>query len=135
MGDFKIVHHSPSVEGYLDLRKEAGLSSKSVEAATAGLSNSLFSVTIFDETTLIGMGRIIGDGGAFFQLVDIAVKPDYQGKGLGKLVMKELMAYLNKHTYDGSYVSLIADEPANKLYEKFGFEYTYPKSYGMYRKY
>ncbi|MEH7883455.1 GNAT family N-acetyltransferase [Bacillus sp. JJ1609] len=135
MKDFEIMHIAPTPEEYLDLRLEAGLSSKSMEAASVGLKNSLFAVTIFSGSILVAMGRIIGDGGAFFQIVDIAVKPDQQGKGLGKLVMKELMSYLEQNTYPGSYVSLIADDPANKLYEQFGFSYTYPESHGMYRKY
>lgn len=135
MGDYKILNDSPAPEEYINLRIEAGMSGKSLEAARVGLGNSLFSVTIYDDSSLIAMGRIIGDGGAFFQIVDIAVKPAYQGRGLGKLVMREMMNYLSEHTYEGSYVSLIADEPADKLYEQFGFAYTYPKSHGMYRKY
>lgn len=135
MTDFNISYNPPRPSEYIDLRLEAGMSEKSQEAARIGLKNSLFAVTVYDESAIVAMGRIIGDGGSFFQVVDIAVKPDYQGKGLGKLVMGELMEYLDKHTYDGSYVSLIADAPANKLYEQFGFDYTYPNSYGMYRKY
>ncbi|WP_373454357.1 hypothetical protein [Cereibacter changlensis] len=27
------------------------------------------------------MGRLIGDGGCFFQIVDIAVDPSHQGQG------------------------------------------------------
>lgn len=49
--------------------------------------------------------------------------------------MKEIMSYLDENTYPGSYVSLIADDPANKLYEQFGFKYTYPRSHGMSRMY
>lgn len=135
MKDFNVMHIASSPEDYLNLRVEAGLSSKSMEAASIGLKNSLFAVTVYYDSTLVAMGRIIGDGGAFFQIVDIAVKPDQQGKGLGKLIMKELMGYLEENTYPGSYVSLIADDPANKLYEQFGFAYTYPDSHGMYRKY
>lgn len=135
MTDFNISYNPPRPSEYINLRLEAGMSEKSQEAARIGLKNSLFAVTVYDESTIVAMGRIIGDGGSFFQVVDIAVKPSYQGKGLGKLVMGELMEYLDKHTYDGSYVSLIADAPANKLYEQFGFDYTYPNSYGMYRKY
>ncbi|SFB07697.1 Acetyltransferase (GNAT) domain-containing protein [Lentibacillus halodurans] len=67
-------------------------------------------------------------------MIDIVVKSGYQGQGLGKLVMKELMNYLDKNTYSGFYVSLIADA-ANKIYEQFGFKYTYPRSHGMYRMY
>jgi ribosomal protein S18 acetylase RimI-like enzyme len=135
MTDFKVTYHPPSTLDYINLRLEAGLSAKSEEAACIGLENSLFAVTVYDHVTLVAMGRIIGDGGAFFQVVDIAVKPAYQGRGLGKLVMEELCTYLEQHTYEGSYVSLIADSPANKLYKKFGFDYTYPASLGMYRKY
>jgi ribosomal protein S18 acetylase RimI-like enzyme len=135
MKDYKVLHIPPTPEDYINLRIETGMSSKSIEGASIGLKNSLFAVSVYYGSTLAAMGRIIGDGGAFFQIVDIAVKPDDQGKGLGKLVMKELMAYLENHTYEGSYVSLIADDPANKLYEQFGFDYTYPISHGMYRKY
>lgn len=49
--------------------------------------------------------------------------------------MKELMNYLNKNTFPGSYISLIVEDPANKLYEQFGFSYTYPSSHGMYKIY
>lgn len=135
MKDFKITYDPPNAVEYINLRLEAGMSGKSLEAAKIGLKNSLFAVAVYDESTLVAMGRIIGDGGAFFQVVDIAVKPAYQGKGLGKLVLRDLMQYLDKHTYEGSYVSLIADAPANKLYEQFGFDYTFPHSYGMFRKY
>lgn len=133
--EFTVVYEPPVPIEYNDLRLEGGMSGKSHEAATVGLKNSLFAVCIYDNENLIGMGRVIGDGGAFFQIVDIVVKPSYQGRGLGKRVMKEIMNYLDKNTYPGSYVSLIADDPANKLYEQFGFEYTYPKSHGMHKMY
>lgn len=78
------------------------------------------------------MGRVIGDGGCFLQIVDIAVRPDYQGQGLGKVIMNELMDYLKRETPADAYVSLIADQPADKLYLKYGFRYTAPDSLGMY---
>lgn len=133
--DFKIIYEPPTPTEYNNIRVEGGMSGKPIEAATMGLKNSLFTVCIYHEFTLIGMGRIIGDGGAFFQIVDIVVRPSHQGKGLGKLIMKKLMEYLDQNTYSGSYVSLIAEDPANKLYEQFGFTYTYPKSHGMHRRY
>jgi GNAT superfamily N-acetyltransferase len=33
------------------------------------------------------MGRVIGDGGTTFQIVDIAVDPDYQGQGYGRVIL------------------------------------------------
>jgi ribosomal protein S18 acetylase RimI-like enzyme len=125
----------PSVDDYLRLREITGLSPKTSEAAAIGLKNSVFGVTLYNGKKAIGMGRIIGDGGCFYQIVDIAVDPDYQGRGLGKTIMNELMQYLEKHAPKSAYVSLIADLPADQLYKQFGFQYTYPKSVGMYRKF
>jgi predicted GNAT family N-acyltransferase len=59
------------------------------------------------------------------------VKPSYQGRGLGKLIMREIREFL--HTVpDKSYVSLIADGEASKLYAQYGFESVMPRSQGMF---
>ena len=78
------------------------------------------------------MGRVIGDGGTTFQIVDIAVDPDYQGQGCGRIILEQIMSYLHSVAEKGTYVSLIADYPADQLYKKFGFTSTEPKSGGMY---
>ena len=88
-------------------------------------------VILRDADKLVGMGRIIGDKGCFYHIVDIAVVPSCQGKGLGRLIMSEINTYLNQNVSKSSYVSLIADVPAYKLYERCGFEYSNPKSVGM----
>lgn len=128
-----VITEVPSAEEYVAMRVRAGLSPKDVKASEIGLKNSIYAVSIRDQSTLIGMGRIIGDGGCFYQIVDIAVDPKYQGQGLGKRIMSELTNFLESNVPKGAYVSLIADLPADKLYEKFGFNYTSPKSVGMYR--
>jgi len=122
---------TPSVEEYLHLRAVAGLSPFSKEAAMQGLKGTAFAVVIVHEDKAIGMGRLIGDGGCFFQVVDIAVDPQHQGRGLGKAIMDAIMQHVNAELPDSAYVSLIADVPANKLYEKFGFQETAPRSLGM----
>lgn len=48
------------------------------------------------------------------------------------LFWKKIMEYINSIAEKGTYVSLIASYPADKLYEKFGFKTTEPKSGGMY---
>lgn len=77
------------------------------------------------------MGRIVGDGALNFEIVDIAVDPAHQGKGLGRKVMEALIGWLNANAFKGSYVSLVADVP--ELYAKFGFESVRPESEGMAR--
>lgn len=125
----------PEAKAYCDLRVKAGMSPKSQEAARKGLPNACFTITIYDDEKLIGMGRLIGDGGTVFQIVDIAVDPDYQGQGYGRQILEKIMTYIDLVAEKGTYVSLIADYPADKLYEKFGFQSTEPKSGGMYTVY
>ncbi|MHA0856115.1 GNAT family N-acetyltransferase [Paenibacillus sp. CMAA1364] len=130
-----IIYEPPYPDEYNQLRLNAGMSARDNAGAAIGLSNSIFNVTLRQSNVLVGMGRIIGDGGCFYQIVDIAVDPFHQGKGLGRLIMSEIMNYLDKNAVKDSYVSLIAEIPADQLYKKFGFEYTQPKSVGMYKKY
>ncbi|MFE7672629.1 GNAT family N-acetyltransferase [Streptomyces albidoflavus] len=123
----------PVVDTYLRLRVVSGLSAKTREAAEAGLPNTWHGVTVLCEGEPVGMGRVIGDGGCFFQVVDICVAPEHQGQGLGKRIMGELVGELERRAPDGAYVSLIADGDARFLYEKFGFRETAPASVGMHR--
>jgi ribosomal protein S18 acetylase RimI-like enzyme len=121
----------PPVEAYRRLRVIAGLSPKTAEAAERGLPNSICAVVVERCGAAVGMGRVIGDGGLFFQIIDIAVDPAHQGKGLGKAIMTRLMEQLRARAPAGAYVSLIADGEAHRLYAQFGFAPTAPKSIGM----
>ncbi|MED7788196.1 GNAT family N-acetyltransferase [Francisella sp. 19X1-34] len=132
MNKYEVVESSPSVNDYCNLRLKAGLSPKSIAAAEIAMQNTWFGLHLKDGSKTIGMGRIIGDGGCHFQIVDIAVLPEYQGNGLGKLIMNHLMEYYKLNAFETSYLNLIADGDAKYLYEKFGFKTTAPKSIGMF---
>jgi GNAT superfamily N-acetyltransferase len=122
----------PPVSVYIDIRLRAGLSRKSVEAATIGLKNGLYSVVIYSGSTQVGIGRVIGDGGCFFEIVDVAVLPEHQKKGVGHLIMQTLMAYIYANALPTAYVSLMADHGTPKFYERYGFEASLPpKKAGM----
>lgn len=131
----EITYRIPTPEDYCNLRLEAGMSPRSLAAAKKGLAHACFTVTLYEDERLIGMGRVIGDGGTAFQIVDIAVTPTYQGNGYGKRIMKEIMTYLERVAEAGTYVSLIADYPADQLYQQFEFQNTEPESGGMYKRF
>lgn len=133
MADYTALLQVPSVEDYIRIRIEAGLSRKTLEAAEIGLKNSLFAVTVVCRGEPIGIGRVIGDGGCFFEIVDIAVLPQHQNAGVGRLIMEALMAYIHEHAPKSAYVSLTADHGTPSFYEKFGFaKAELPKAAGMY---
>ena len=131
MTDYALVERIPTIDEFCDLRRLAGLSEKSREAAARGLPNSQHAVVVEVEGVAIGMGRVIGDGGTAYQLVDIAVLPEHQGKGLGKRIVAALVDWLHANAPKSAYVSLIADGPAKDLYAQYGFAPTAPASIGM----
>jgi GNAT superfamily N-acetyltransferase len=121
----------PSLEDYRRLRVETGLSPRAPEAAARGLAGSLFALQLVHEERVVGMARVIGDGGCFFQVVDVAVDPDHQGRGLGRALMAAVLEWLASHVPETGYVSLLADVPADALYAQFGFRPTAPETVGM----
>jgi GNAT superfamily N-acetyltransferase len=131
MTDYRLVERLPTVAEYRDLRRLSGLSEKSTEAAERGLPATLFAVVIEADGGPVGMGRVIGDGGTAYQVVDIAVLPPHQGQGLGKRIVAALVDWLHATAPKSAYVSLIADGPAKDLHAQYGFEPTAPASIGM----
>jgi len=128
---YSISRETPSIEEYQRLRADAGLSRFAESAAAAGLPGTFIAVVVRHGCQAIGMGRIVGDGGLFFQLVDIAVEPGHQGNGLGKAIVAALLEMLAERLDAPAYVSLVADGAASRLYAQFGFAPVAPKSQGM----
>ena len=128
---FDLSYAVPPLDDYLRLRPLAGLSPHERASAEVGLANSCVAVTVRREGAVIGMGRVIGDGGLNFQVVDIAVDPAFHGRGLGKAIMRALMDRLAEIVPGRAYVSLIADGEAHRLYAQYGFEPVHPASQGM----
>ena len=133
--NYELKEEIPSVETYISIRLAAGLSRKSVEAASIGLPNSIFGVVVYCSDTPIGIGRIIGDGGCFFEITDMAVLPEHQRKGVGRQIMQALVQYLHTNAPSTAFISLHADHGTPEFYKKFGFKLAeLPKSSGMYMR-
>ena len=128
---YELTAETPSSEDYLRLRVAAGLSAKDPQGAVTGLANSWHSVMVRRDGELVGMGRVIGDGGLFFMVVDIAVEPAHQGRGLGKAIMAALTDRLREAAPSRAHVALIADGEAHRLYVQYGFTLTAPGGVGM----
>ena len=145
--EYVVVQGLPSPQVYHDLRKLANLTPPPAEAMADAVPKSLRNsfacfvayerkYMLDDETpqsdqAAVAMGRLLGDGALFLQLVDVAVHPDHQSRGLGKRIMESLVAYADKHA-PHAYVTLVADPMGQRLYPKYGFEDVKP-GIGMFR--
>ena len=127
----ELIERFPGADDYCRLRADAGMAPRTLDAAERGLPNTLYGVSLLLDGEVVGMGRVIGDGGCFFVVVDIAVAPALQGQGLGKRIMAALDDWLRANAPPSAVVSLAADGDAKHLYAKFGFVETTPFSVNM----
>ena len=117
----ELVERFPGVDDYRRMRALAGLSEKSQAASVRSLANTTHGVSLLRDGKVVGMGRIVGDDACFHFVVDIAVDPELQGRGLGKRIMDALDAWLRANAPPTAHVSLFADGEAKRLYAKYGF--------------
>lgn len=86
------------------------------------LKNSTYITYCEDEGVIVGLARSISDRISIHYLQDILVKPEYQGKGIGKNLLERcLKKFKNVRTH----MILTDDEDKQKLfYESLGFKNT-----------
>lgn len=130
---YRLLDGPPPVDEYLALRRAAGLSPRSRAQAVAALPGSWYAchVVHLESGLAAGMGRVIGDGGWYFHVVDMAVSPQHQRRGLGDAVLTVLLDRIRAKAPPGAYVNLLADPPGRRLYARHGFAETAPDSIGM----
>ena len=66
----------------------------------------------------VGFGRVITDFAIFAYLADIFVAPEYQGRGIGKALVRAIM---EEPRLQGLQVMLLRTRDAHGIYEQFGF--------------
>lgn len=132
MMNMHITEEVPQLKEYIDLRFDAGLPVLEESIAETALNRSLLSLLVRDGSNrLIGMGRVIGDGALYFQLVDVMAAASARDQGLEETIVSELLARLKKIAPSGAEVTVITDVPGIKLYQHAGFKLLYPERYGM----
>jgi ribosomal protein S18 acetylase RimI-like enzyme len=129
---YRLVEGPPALADYLSLRLRAGLSPKTAQQAEAALRGSWCAAHVHDVNgATVGMGRVLGDGGWYFHIADMAVLPEHQRRGIGDAILTALIVRIRQAAPPEPYISLLADEPGRKLYARHGFIPTAPDSVGM----
>lgn len=82
-----------------------------------GLLNSTTLLSAWDGDKLVGLGNALSDGHLVVYYPHLSVHPDYQGKGIGGMIMEAF-----KEIYgDFHQQVLVADGKAIDFYKKCGF--------------
>lgn len=100
-----------------EILKSVGMAHHSPERHKRAFESSYCKVFLFDQGKLVGFGRAISDGVYQAAMYDCAVIEEYQGSGLGKLIVQEILTQLKDFN-----IILYASPGKELFYEKQGFK-------------
>ena len=112
-----------NVQDYLAIRSKVGWKILLEDQGRKALENSICVAGAYDGNQLIGMGRIVGDGAVICYIQDLIVTPEYQGQGVGSLLLGHLIDYVEDLRTENSemMLCLMCAKGREKFYEKHGF--------------
>ena len=111
------------VNTYLNLRKAVDGKPFTEEQAKKAIEGSILTVVAYDEERPVGMGRIVGDGAVICYIQDLIVIPEYQGKGVGQMIMESLIDYVEELRLPDTQImlDLMCAVGRENFYKKYGF--------------
>jgi ribosomal protein S18 acetylase RimI-like enzyme len=74
--------------------KQVGMAYYALEVHQTAFENSHTAVFAYHGSRLIGFGRAISDGAYQAAVYDLAIVPEFQGKGLGRRIMQTIVSRL-----------------------------------------
>lgn len=124
MNDLIIRHNELTAEEFCALWASVWGEPLSLEQTRLAMQHTLFRVSVFDGDAVIAMARVIGDMGLNYYIKDVVVRPEYQHKGIGSLLIRELLRFVHSHGIKGTgvFVELCAMPDKMPFYEKLGFD-------------
>jgi GNAT superfamily N-acetyltransferase len=114
---------APDPESYLALFETTGWNSEyhaTAEDLARVLANSWACVSAYDGDRLVGFGRVVSDLVLHAMIYDMIVHPEYQGRGIGTMVLERLVGTCHAHGIND--VQLFCARGKRAFYEKNGFE-------------
>jgi len=106
-----------------ELCDAVGWSRRPLRKVRKAIQNSFLIVSMWEQRgaqkRLIGFSRATSDHAFNATIWDVVVHPDYQGKGLGKALMKHVIKKLRNE--DISNITLFADPQVIDFYKNLGF--------------
>ena len=118
--DIKILS-GIDVSDYMKLRHLAGFEEYSHNRSLAVLAGSTV-IRAVDAGNTVAMARVMTDGEAVAFICDVAVMPEYRGKGVGTMLMRAVIDRLRSGSKEGHmHIYLMSVKGKEPFYEKLGF--------------
>jgi GNAT superfamily N-acetyltransferase len=102
----------------LDLFESVKWKKRNLDEAKSSFEKSSHKCFIKYQNQIIGFGRTVDDGVYYGLIADVAVHPDYQGQGLGTLIVDNLKAKMKGYLF----ITLTAAPGKDEFYTKLGWK-------------
>ena len=119
---FRVENNPPKIDlvRVSDLLEVVGMRARSIEAMAQAIRASTEVLVVYnDRDVLVGFGRLISDGTYYGTLWDIAVHPNFQKLGVGKVIAARLLAKCR--SLGLSMVGLFTASHNRQFYARTGF--------------
>ncbi len=127
-----LIKNTIPVKDFCNLRESVNFQKLTEQQAEKVLKNTSAVVAVEYEGKYIGLTRILFDFGTDAYITDVIVHPDYQGFGIGGILIENAIDYLKKNAVEGVRIacSLYTNPGKEDFYGKFGFEKLPNNKYG-----
>nr|VFK30137.1 MAG: Acetyltransferase (GNAT) domain-containing protein [Candidatus Kentron sp. MB]VFK35178.1 MAG: Acetyltransferase (GNAT) domain-containing protein [Candidatus Kentron sp. MB]VFK77111.1 MAG: Acetyltransferase (GNAT) domain-containing protein [Candidatus Kentron sp. MB] len=115
------IERLPTPLEYNSLRYAVGWVTFDVDTIERSLEKSVYCICVEYDNELIGLGRVVGDGGVCFYIHDVIVLPKFRRKGIGEGIFEHFMKYFSQNATKGSYIAAMVGKGAENLYSKYNF--------------
>ena len=95
MNELTVQYNTLTAEEFISLWESVWDGAPTFEQVTLGLQHTLFRVSVWDGDKVVAMARMIGDLGLDYYIKDVVVRPEYQGRGIGRRMINELLRFIN----------------------------------------
>ena len=96
-----LIKNTISVKDFCNLRESVNFQKLTEQQAEKVLKNTSAVVAVEYEGKYIGLTRILFDFGTEVYITDVIVHPDYQGFGIGGILIENAIDYLKKNAVEG----------------------------------
>lgn len=123
-----------SLADYKILLESAGWKLLSDKQHQKALDNSMYLSTAIIDNKVVGFARLVGDNSTHGLLCDVVVLPDYQRKGIGKMLTSSIKekVYNNLEENEQFLIELLPAAGKRDFYIACGFKYKPENMDGMY---
>ena len=123
MNNYTLKRNEFDADAFISLWNSVWDGCPSREQISLALQNSVYRTAVYDGEKIVGMARMIGDLGLCYYIKDVIVHPSYQGQGIGRILVEDLLHFAEENGAHGTeiVVELCALPDKAPFYEKFGF--------------